>query len=53
MRERSFNLAVVGVFEGVNWNLRALAEWKGPIVEPQPVSGLKLVSAKATRMNET
>ena len=40
--------AVVGVFKGVNWNLRALAERKEPMVEPQPVLGgdLKLVSAE-------
>ena len=48
MEEASLGLAVVGVFEGVNWNLRALAERKVPIVEPQPVlgGGLKLVSAE-------
>ena len=40
-------LAVAGVFEGVNWNLRARPERKEPIVVPQPVlvlGGLKLVS---------
>ena len=48
MEEASLGLAVVGVFEGVNWNLRALAERKEPIAEPQPVlgGGLKLGSAE-------
>ena len=52
MEEASLGLAVVGVFESVNWNLRALAERKEPIVEPQPVlgGGLKLVSAEAITM---
>ena len=48
MEEVSLGFAVVGVFESVNWNLRALAERKEPIAEPQPVlgGGLKLVSVE-------
>ena len=49
MEDASPGLAVVGVFEGVNWNLRALAERKEPIVVLQLVlalGGLKLVSAE-------
>ena len=44
IEDASLGLAVVGIFEGV-CNLRALAERKEPIVEPQPVlgGGLKLV----------
>ena len=45
--EASPGLAVPGVFDGVNWNLRALAERKEPIVVPQLDvlgGGLKLVS---------
>ena len=43
--EASLGLAVVDVFEGVNWNLKDLAEGKEPIVVPQPVlGGLKPVS---------
>ena len=35
--DTSLGLAVTGEFEGVNWNLRALAERKEPIVVvPQP-----------------
>jgi len=46
-------LAVAGVFEGVNWNLRARAERKEPKVVPQPVlGGLKLVSEGDTNESE-
>ena len=37
MEEASLGLAILGVFEGVNWSLSALTEGKEPIVEPQPV----------------
>jgi hypothetical protein len=53
--EASLGLAVAGVFEGVNWNLRALAERKEPIVVPQLVlvlGGLKLVSEGDTNKSE-
>ena len=49
MEEASPGLAVVvGVlFEGVNWNMRALVERKEPIVVPQLVlGGFELVSAE-------
>ena len=53
--EVSLGLAVAGVFEGVSWNLRALAERKEPIVVPQLVlvlGGLKLVSEGDTNKSE-
>ena len=48
MEEASLGLAILGVFEGVKWSLRALTERKEPMVEPQPVLGgdLKLISAE-------
>ena len=55
MEEASLGLAILGVFEGVKWSLRALTERKEPMVEPQPVLGgdLKLVSAEGDTNDES